>query len=415
MTPAPGREAKVSFFMQILVLNGPSLNLLGQREPEVYGTQSLGDIEASLKRAFQKGGVSLDFFQTNHEGTLVDQLHRAQRKCQAVVINPGGYAHTSIAVRDAIAAIEIPVIEVHLSNISAREPFRHHTITGGACEGVISGLGALGYHLAIEAVLHIIGKTDTRRSASPSASASASAGAGRGREERGRDDRESDDDRSGRRRRGRRGGRGRRRDGDSREDIDSDLDNAGERASDRDEHRVDIEAKYANLKGVTVQRGIDMLDSDESGDEPRVVGVVSFEDGPDEGEPDPESIRRPDSPEEEPAWDRERRPERHVEEPEEKPAQKAAAPKRSLGKVRQTGRRTGAAQVEEVPPPEPVTEASDEGEGGSEKEKKPAKKTRARKSTAKKTPARKTTTTRKRATKTATAKKSPASRKKDTE
>ena len=134
--------------MTLLILNGPNLNLLGTREPEVYGHASLGDVAEALKEAFPK--VSFSFFQSNSEGELVDQLHAAQADdIDGVVLNPGAYGHTSIALRDAIAGIAVPVVEVHISNVYAREAFRQKLMLSGVCAGVISGLGTAGYPLAV--------------------------------------------------------------------------------------------------------------------------------------------------------------------------------------------------------------------------------------------------------------------------
>lgn len=133
--------------MKLLVLNGPNLNLLGEREPGVYGSETLADIEQRLKTIFS--GFEFEFFQTNHEGSLIEYLHRAHREAfDGVILNAGGYTHTSVALRDAIAAIKPPVVEVHLSNIHARESFRHTSIIAPVCVGQISGFGAASYILA---------------------------------------------------------------------------------------------------------------------------------------------------------------------------------------------------------------------------------------------------------------------------
>ncbi len=135
--------------MKILILNGPNLNLLGKREPAIYGRITLQQLEKMLQEAFPN--VTLEFVQSNHEGELIDQLHRAEaERFDGVVFNPGGYTHTSVAIRDAVAAISVPVVEVHLSNLHARETFRQHSLTAAVSEGQIVGLGALGYRLAIE-------------------------------------------------------------------------------------------------------------------------------------------------------------------------------------------------------------------------------------------------------------------------
>jgi 3-dehydroquinate dehydratase-2 len=139
----------------VFVLNGPNLNLLGTREPRIYGTQTLADIEASLEQRAKALKLQLDVRQSNHEGVLVDWLHEALAKASAVVINAGGYAHTSIAIRDAVAALPIPVIEVHLSNIYAREGFRRQSLVGQVARGSIVGFGALGYLLALDAAVHL--------------------------------------------------------------------------------------------------------------------------------------------------------------------------------------------------------------------------------------------------------------------
>ncbi|WP_022835696.1 type II 3-dehydroquinate dehydratase [Salisaeta longa] len=145
--------------LSLLILNGPNLNLLGTREPDTYGTTTLGDLQAMLEAAFPD--VRFRFVQSNHEGALIDALHAAhQEDYTGVVFNPGGYTHTSVALRDAIAAIQPPVIEVHLSNIHAREPFRQTSRTAGACRGQISGLGVAGYRLAVDALRRI---TDAAR------------------------------------------------------------------------------------------------------------------------------------------------------------------------------------------------------------------------------------------------------------
>ena len=135
--------------MKILVLNGPNLNLLGERSPDVYGSDTLASIEDQIVSAYS--GVDFAFFQSNDEGALVDRLHQAHRDgLDGVVFNPGAYTHTSVALRDAIEAIAPPVIEVHLSNVYAREAFRHHSMLAPVCVGQVAGLGGLGYSLAVE-------------------------------------------------------------------------------------------------------------------------------------------------------------------------------------------------------------------------------------------------------------------------
>lgn len=137
---------------KILLLNGPNLNMLGTRQPEIYGRQTLSDIErACTERTIQLGGT-LDCFQSNSEGALIDKIQQARGVFDAIVINPAGYSHTSIALMDALLACDMPVVEVHLSNIHRREEFRHVSYVSKAAMGVICGLGSKGYLLAIEAV-----------------------------------------------------------------------------------------------------------------------------------------------------------------------------------------------------------------------------------------------------------------------
>ncbi len=137
----------------ILLLNGPNLNLLGVREPEVYGSTTLSDVEAQLDAVAATHGVELRAFQSNTEGELIDALHDARTWATGVIFNPGGYTHTSVALRDAIAGIDVPVIEVHISNVHAREEFRHHSMLSAVCKGVIAGLGVKGYELALAALV----------------------------------------------------------------------------------------------------------------------------------------------------------------------------------------------------------------------------------------------------------------------
>jgi 3-dehydroquinate dehydratase II len=139
----------------IFVLNGPNLNLLGTREPRIYGTQTLADIEATLQQRAKSLKFGLDVRQSNHEGVLVDWLNEALAKASAVIINAGAYAHSSIAIRDAVAALPIPVIEVHLTNIYAREGFRRQSLLGQVTRGSIIGFGPLGYVLALDAAAHL--------------------------------------------------------------------------------------------------------------------------------------------------------------------------------------------------------------------------------------------------------------------
>lgn len=137
---------------KVMVLNGPNLNLLGTRETDVYGTATLAGIAAMMNEEAEAVGLSMDFFQSNHEGELIDKIHEARGKYDAIIINPGAYTHYSIAIRDAIKAVEIPTIEVHLSNIHAREEFRSKSVIAPVCTGQISGLGANSYLVALRAV-----------------------------------------------------------------------------------------------------------------------------------------------------------------------------------------------------------------------------------------------------------------------
>ena len=140
--------------MNVLVLHGPNLNLLGTREPAVYGSATLPDIDRELMQIAKEAGCDLQTLQSNHEGVLIDRVHAARTDgTDFIVINPGGLTHTSVALRDAFAAVAIPFVEVHLSNIHRREPFRHHSYFSDLAEGVICGLGAQGYSLALKFAL----------------------------------------------------------------------------------------------------------------------------------------------------------------------------------------------------------------------------------------------------------------------
>jgi len=142
--------------LNLLVLHGPNLNLLGQREPNIYGVMTLQNINNLLKEEGQKQQVSVDCFQSNHEGALVDAIHGAMGKCQGIMINAGAYTHTSIAIRDALAGVKIPTVEVHLSNMYQREEFRHHSYIAPIAIGQISGFGAQSYLLGLMALINYL-------------------------------------------------------------------------------------------------------------------------------------------------------------------------------------------------------------------------------------------------------------------
>jgi 3-dehydroquinate dehydratase II len=145
-----------SDLLSILVLHGPNLNLLGRREPEIYGATTLDDINCALEQEGQLLQVSVTAFQSNHEGALVDAIHAALGQQQGILINPGAYTHTSVALRDAISGVAIPTVEVHLSNVYKRESFRHHSYIAPVAIGQISGFGAESYRLGLQALVHYL-------------------------------------------------------------------------------------------------------------------------------------------------------------------------------------------------------------------------------------------------------------------
>lgn len=143
---------------KILVIHGPNLNLLGKREPDIYGKFSLGDINKKIKKVAKEKKVSVDFLQSNHEGEIVDAVGSSPKKYDAIVINPAAYTHTSVAIRDAVSAIDVPVVEVHLSNIYRREEFRHKSLVAASATGQISGFGVNSYLLGVLAAIELIKK-----------------------------------------------------------------------------------------------------------------------------------------------------------------------------------------------------------------------------------------------------------------
>ncbi len=142
--------------IRVLVLHGPNLNLLGTRDPLIYGTTTLAEIDARLTARAAARGAAVEIVQSNHEGGLIDAIHGARTRCDAIVINPGGFTHTSVAIRDALEAVGLPAVEVHLTNIAAREEFRHLSMIAPRCVGQISGFGAQSYDLGLDAALAIV-------------------------------------------------------------------------------------------------------------------------------------------------------------------------------------------------------------------------------------------------------------------
>ncbi len=134
---------------KVYILNGPNLNLLGQRQPEIYGSTTLADIEAECRQLGGELGVEIDFHQSNHEGAIIDQIHQARLNAQAIIINPAAFTHTSVAIMDALNTFEGPVIEVHISNVHKREAFRHHSYVSLRADAVMAGFGTHGYSLAL--------------------------------------------------------------------------------------------------------------------------------------------------------------------------------------------------------------------------------------------------------------------------
>jgi 3-dehydroquinate dehydratase II len=144
--------------MKIQIINGPNLNLLGKREPEKYGTETFEERLATLKKLFQT--ITFDYFQSNIEGEIINKIHETGFSYDGIVLNPGGYTHTSVSIADAVASVKTPVVEVHITNVAAREEFRHNSLVGRNCSGSIVGFGLDGYRLAVEALIEISKKSD---------------------------------------------------------------------------------------------------------------------------------------------------------------------------------------------------------------------------------------------------------------
>jgi 3-dehydroquinate dehydratase-2 len=147
---------KINDDPDVLVIHGPNLNMLGQREPEIYGRETLDDIDRSLVERGEQLGLSVETFQSNHEGAIVEKIQEAFCATNGLIINPAAYTHTSVAIRDALLLLDIPIVEIHLSNIYKREPFRHKSMSAGVATGQITGFGAYGYLMALEALSRMI-------------------------------------------------------------------------------------------------------------------------------------------------------------------------------------------------------------------------------------------------------------------
>ncbi|WDL73251.1 type II 3-dehydroquinate dehydratase [Helicobacter winghamensis] len=159
--------------MKVMVIQGPNLNMLGVRDPRIYGPVKLETIHENIQTQAQQMGIEVSFFQSNFEGEIVDKIQECFGQFDGIIINPAAYSHTSVAIRDAIAAVNLPTIEVHISNIHAREKFRQESLTAAVCAGVIAGFGPLGYHLALNGLTQIIGEINAVKNARKQAVAQA--------------------------------------------------------------------------------------------------------------------------------------------------------------------------------------------------------------------------------------------------
>jgi len=155
----PVKQVKMTK-MKIQIINGPNLNLLGKREPEKYGSVTFEDYLESLKKTFPD--VTLDYFQSNIEGEIINRIHETGFSYDGIILNPGGYTHTSVSIADAVSSVKTPVVEVHITNVASREEFRHRSLVGRYCSGSITGFGLDGYRLAVEALIGIKGKSSTK-------------------------------------------------------------------------------------------------------------------------------------------------------------------------------------------------------------------------------------------------------------
>lgn len=151
--------------MKVMVIQGPNLNLLGIREPRIYGPIKLEAIHQNVQKHAEQLGIEIDFFQSNFEGEIIDKIQECLGQCDGIIINPAGYSHTSVAIRDAISAVNLPTIEVHITNIHAREEFRQKSLTAEACTAVVAGFGAIGYHLALQGISQILNEINAIKAA----------------------------------------------------------------------------------------------------------------------------------------------------------------------------------------------------------------------------------------------------------